>query len=89
MEHSEDCPRSGKWYNSKECREFSTDGTAIGATIAHTFGTTDEEEIQRIGAQRDKAEREALLTGMDEEQDDWEEDEVAYHPEVYYADGDW
>ena len=75
MRHDEDCARSGKWYKAKECREFSTDGTAMGAVIAHTFGTTDEEEIQRIGDERDWSERRAALTGMEEEQADWEADE--------------
>lgn len=75
MRHDEDCARSGKWYKAKECREFSTDGTAMGAVIAHTFGTTDEEEIQRIGDERDWSERRAALTGMKEEQADWEADE--------------
>jgi hypothetical protein len=78
MTHDESCPRKGKWYVSKDCREFSTDGTAMGAFIAHTFGTTDEDEIQRIGEERDKAERMALLTGVDEEQDDW--DRCCYDP---------
>jgi hypothetical protein len=75
VKHDEDCARSGKWYKAKECREFSTDGTAMGAVIAHTFGTTDEEEIQRIGDERDRSERRAALTGMEEEQADWEADE--------------
>ena len=43
MKHDEDCVRSGKWYREKECREFSTDGTEMGALIAHQMGTTDEE----------------------------------------------
>jgi hypothetical protein len=59
------------------CLRFSTDGTRAGALIAHTMGTTDEEEIKRIGmigkpgyhcSRIDGPE----LSGMDEEQRDWE-----------------
>jgi hypothetical protein len=72
MLHDSKCPKSGKWYVSKECREFSTDGTGMGALIAHTFGTTDEAEIEEIGRQQNLRERQANLTGMTEEQADWE-----------------
>jgi hypothetical protein len=73
MIHNEECPRSGKWYKFQECREFSTDGTSMGAFIAHSFGTTDEDEIVRIGEEEEREERQQALTGMDEEQADWEE----------------
>lgn len=70
MIHDEDCPRKGKWFINPECRAFSTDGTALGADIAHTFGTTDEEAIR---ADELNARKQAL-TGMKEEQADWESD---------------
>ncbi len=71
MKHTRDCPKAGRWFKLPECREFSTDGTRLGAEIAHEFGTTDEKEIERIGwAQEQKV----ALTGMPEEQADWEEE---------------
>lgn len=73
MKHTRDCPKAGRWFKLPECREFSTDGTRMGADIAHEFGTTDEEEIKRIGWARH--ERDIPLTGMEEEQADWEADE--------------
>ena len=73
MKHNEDCPKSGKWYQRKECREFSTDGTALGADIAHTMGTADEKEIKQRGA--DDFSDEKHLTGMDAEQADWDSEE--------------
>lgn len=75
MKHDESCARSGKWYRAKECREFSTDGTALGATIAHHAGTMDEDEIQRQGEEHLREMATRGLTGMDAEQADWEEDE--------------
>jgi hypothetical protein len=77
VKHDEDCPRSGKWFKLKECQAFSTDGTVMGAVIAHQFGTTDDDKIIRMEAQ---AKREATLTGMDEEQADWEAEEDDYEP---------
>lgn len=73
MIHNEDCPRKGKWYDSKECREFSTDGTSMGALIAHQMGTMDEEEIKAIVDEESRNARDQPLTGMEEEQADWEE----------------
>lgn len=75
MSHDDDCQRSGKWYKSAECREFSTDGTAMGATIAHLYGTTDADEIAEAQREEERREREATLTGMADEQADWEADE--------------
>ena len=75
MIHNEDCARSGKWYRAKECREFSTDGTAMGAIIAHQFGTCDENEIQRQSEEEVRNLNKRSLTGMAEEQADWEADE--------------
>jgi hypothetical protein len=39
------------------------------------WGTNDWSEIQEKIREEDKREREEALTGMDEEQADWEEDE--------------
>ena len=75
MKHDEDCVRSGKWYREKECREFSTDGTEMGALIAHQMGTTDEEEIKAMVAAENRNAARQGLTGMKEEQADWEADE--------------
>lgn len=72
MRHGEHCEHSGQWYKFPECREFSTDGTSLGAAIAHAFGTTDENEILRMGAERHRQRIEASLTGMEAEQADWE-----------------
>ena len=72
MIHDESCPRKGKWYVAKECREFSTDGTAMGAFTAHTMGTDDPAEIRRIGIEELRNMATRGLTGMDEEQADWE-----------------
>jgi hypothetical protein len=69
MIHDANCPRSGRWYVAKECREFSTDGTAMGALIAHTMGTTDEVEIGHRPVVAPS------LTGMTEEQADWDNDD--------------
>jgi hypothetical protein len=75
MNHNDGCERAGKWFKLAECREFSTDGTAMGAVIAHMFGTTNDDEIMELQRQEERREREAMLTGMDEEQADWEADE--------------
>lgn len=67
QEHSEFCD----WPDGPPCRRFSTDGTRVGADIAHTFGTTDESEIARMGWE--ELERNSQpLTGMDAEQEEWE-----------------
>lgn len=64
-----------KWdeEGGEPCREFSTDGTRLGAQIAHTMGTTDEQAIADMA--RVDANNASLigLTGMDEEQADWED----------------
>jgi hypothetical protein len=57
------------WPNGEPCRKFSTDGTRLGAEIAHTMGTTDEEEIIRRETERIRSEE---LTGMPEEQAEWD-----------------
>ena len=65
-----------KWEEGGEpCRKFSTDGTRLGAQIAHTMGTTDEQRIlDEYDVSRRNADRQRL-TGMPEEQADWKEDE--------------
>lgn len=75
VKHDESCARSGKWYREKECREFSTDGTSMGALIAHQMGTTDEEEIKEMVAAENRNAARQGLTGMAEEQADWEADD--------------
>lgn len=72
MKHNLQCPRSSGWFKSKECQRFSTDGTALGADIAHTYGTTDEGEIRDIQRSREREDWEKHLTGMEEEQREWE-----------------
>lgn len=72
MKHNLQCPRFGCWFNSKECQRFSTDGTALGADIAHTYGTNDEDEIREIQRSETRDEWEQHLTGMGEEQREWE-----------------
>jgi hypothetical protein len=51
----------------------STDGTWLGAEIAALYGTDDDNEIIRIQERQRIEETRAHLTGMDEEQRDWEE----------------
>jgi len=75
MNHGSQCERSGKWYLSRECREFSTDGTAMGAIIAHLYGTDDENTIEMIQEAERRWEVQKNLTGMKEEQADWEGNE--------------
>lgn len=53
----------------------STDGTALGADIAETMGTDDDNEIIREGVRNHREYVLGELTGMDEEQRDWEGDE--------------
>jgi hypothetical protein len=57
------------------CRRFSTDGTLLGAQIAHTMGTTDEEEILEFAREEEHERVERSLTGMSAEQADWEEED--------------
>jgi hypothetical protein len=73
MIHDEHCPRypSG-YYVYGACREFSTDGTRVGAEIAHAMGTTDEDEITMMALSGDKRYH---LTGVFEEQADWDGDD--------------
>jgi hypothetical protein len=64
--HSPDC----RWPLGSPCRTYSTEGTALGAVIAHTMGTTSEEEITR---RYDVLER--FVSDIEAEQADWESDE--------------
>lgn len=75
MKHDEYCERSGKWYKLRACQEFSTDGTSLGAAIAHLYGTTDEKEIERLQAEERRGEMKSHLTGMEDEQADWDAEE--------------
>lgn len=62
-----------KWAEGGEpCRRFSTDGTRLGSQIAHEMGTTDEDAIARMGEDTITGAARASLTGMPEEQADWE-----------------
>lgn len=71
-DHSKGC----KWESGGEpCRKFSTDGTRLGAQIAHTMGTTDEEAIIAEAENDERNARRQALTGMLEEQADWEAEE--------------
>lgn len=72
MIHDGRCERSGRWYKLKECNEFSTDGTGMGAIVAHLYRTKSDREIAEIQRQERLRERDAALTGMAEEQADWE-----------------
>jgi hypothetical protein len=58
-----------------ECLLFSTDGTRLGADIAHQFSITSEREIietEMIGTAADNAKR---LDGMDAEQAEWDSED--------------
>lgn len=71
------------WPKGPACRKFSTDGTRLGADIAHTMGTTDEKAIAARGISDLKSDRH--LTGMPVEQADWEG--VPYVRSEYF--GEW
>lgn len=73
--HDQGCQWSTKRI---PCRRFSMDGTRLGAMIAHTMGTTDEDDIiraaRRFGPESSMGQIDGpKLSGMDEEQADWEE----------------
>ncbi len=71
--HGSHCERAGIWYVRKECREFSTDGSGLGARIAHLYGTTCSKTIDMIQEAEMRADKFKHLTGMEEEQKEWEE----------------
>lgn len=58
-----------RWPQGPPCRKFSTDGTLLGAEIAHTMGTTDEKVISQLPI------GEPFASDVGEEQADWEADE--------------
>jgi len=60
-----------KWPNGPACRLFSTDGTAIGAEIAHSMGTTSDAEIILSGMYERQS---AFVSDVEEEQADWDEE---------------
>ncbi len=59
---------SCRWPAGDPCREFSTDGTRLGAHIAHTMGTANEAEIARMW-------KSGFESDVDAEQADWDSDE--------------
>lgn len=64
--HGPECPHPLRG----ECLLFSTDGTRMGAEIAHAMGTDDEDEI--VALSRFSIDGNRHLTGMAEEQAEWE-----------------
>jgi hypothetical protein len=66
--HSKDCG----WPSGQPCLAFSTDGTYLGAVIAHTMGTIDEREIAQA---YDRQSESAFFSDVEAEQADWESDE--------------
>jgi hypothetical protein len=64
-EHDPGC----KWPSAYPCLSFSTDGTLMGARIAHAMGTTDEAEIARTPPM-------AFESDVEAEQADWESDDA-------------
>lgn len=67
MRHGEDCPRKGGWYVNPECHAFSMDGTALGADVAHLYGTMDDGEIRAIQLNEELNSRLQRMTGMQAE----------------------
>jgi hypothetical protein len=63
--HSPKCA----WPDGEPCRDFSTDGTRLGAQIAHEMGTTDEREIAAMGRIMPP-----FVSDVEAEQADWEEE---------------
>jgi hypothetical protein len=62
------------WPLGQPCIKFSTDGTRLGAEIAHTMGTTSEVIIAQGKAPNDDG-PEPFVSDVDAEQADWEADE--------------
>jgi len=58
-----------RWPHGYPCREFSTDGTYLGAEIAHSMGTTSEAEIIRSYYTEN-----AFVSDVVAEQADWDND---------------
>lgn len=56
------------WENGGfPCLQFSTDGTVLGAEIAHSMGTTSEAEIILMGRES------AFFSDVEVEQAEWDE----------------
>ena len=56
------------WANGgAPCLQFSTDGTLLGAEIAHSMGTTSEVEITLMGRES------AFFSDVEAEQAEWDE----------------
>lgn len=62
------------WPRGKPCLRFSTDGTRMGAEIAHTMGTTSEVLIAQGKAPNDDYPP-PFASDVAAEQADWEADE--------------
>jgi len=58
-----------RWPSGPPCREFSTDGTLLGAEIAHAMGTTSDAQIALMGRQEAQS---AFVSDVEEEQADWD-----------------
>jgi hypothetical protein len=69
--HDPDCT----WPRGKPCLRFSTDGTLMGAEIAHTMGTTSEVVIAQGKAPNDDTPLPPFTSDIEAEQADWEADE--------------
>lgn len=67
-----ECDSSCRWPKGEPCRKFSTDGTRLGAQIAHTMGTTDEQEIIRMSEEESRDAASRSLTGVPIEQREFE-----------------
>jgi hypothetical protein len=80
MEHGEHCPTPLRGA----CLKYSTDGSRLGAEIAHTMGTTSEREIiddADLGTAASLARRYDEEDNMSDEQREWEsEDGGAWWP---------
>lgn len=71
-EHDPTC----EWKRGgKPCRRFSTDGTVLGAEIAHTMGTTDEGAIVL-----DTYGHPAFMSDVAAEQADWDSEILEVPP---------
>jgi hypothetical protein len=62
------------WPLGEPCRKFSTDGTHLGAEIAHTMGTTSEALIAAGMAPNNDGPR-PFVSYVDEEQAEWDADD--------------
>lgn len=67
--HAPDCT----WPLGQPCLKFSTDGTRLGAEIAHSMGTTSEVLIAQGKAPNDD-DPPPFVSDVDDEQADWEAD---------------